>query len=76
MAECYSWIEFLAFYPHKLFLLRTEFAGRKNRTFFEVGNKLLNMRERNDGELRNSRILFFLLVGLLGQLMVTCAEMT
>lgn len=34
MAKCYSWIEFLAFYPHKLFLLRTEFAGQKNRTFF------------------------------------------
>ena len=76
MAECYSWIEFLAFYPHKLFLLRTEFAGQKNRTFFEVGNKLLNMRERNDGEFRNSRILYFLLVELLGQLMVTCAEVT
>ena len=47
MAECYSWIEFLAFYPHKLFLLRrTEFAGQKNRTSFEIGNKLLNMRGR------------------------------
>lgn len=75
MADCYSWIEFLAFYPHKLFLLRTEFAGQKNRISFEVGNKLLNMRERNDGEFRNSRVLFFLLVELLEQLMVTCAEM-
>lgn len=77
MAECYSWTEFLAFYLHKLFLLRrTEFAGQKNRTSFEIGNKLLNMRGRNDGEFRNSRVLFFLLVELLEQLMVTCAEMT